>query len=55
METSQSSAARDSADDRPRLPWVVPALTKLAPLTDLTLQTGTSIHASGTPGGGTVF
>ena len=51
VDASRAPAPLVSA---PRLQWEVPALSKLPPLTELTLVTGGRIHGGGS-GGGTVF
>ncbi|MDB4915545.1 MAG: hypothetical protein JWM95_3189 [Gemmatimonadetes bacterium] len=38
-----------------RSPWEMPTLTKLPPLTELTLVTGAGIHGGGGSSGGSVF
>jgi hypothetical protein len=38
-----------------RAPWIVPSVTDLPKLTDLTLQTGSPIDGGGDTGGSTVI
>ena len=47
-------ADRNAAPRTTRLPWEPPQLSKLPPLTELTLATGGPINGGG-GGGGTVF
>jgi hypothetical protein len=53
MSESTPLPSRDEAPSGKRT-WETPKLTKLPPLTALTLQTGGGIHGGGA-GGGTVF
>ncbi len=47
----------ESGHERARRPWIVPVVTELPPLTELTLITGSPIPGTGNTGGGgsTVF
>lgn len=53
MSEPTSPPPRDDAPS-PKRAWETPKLSKLPPLTALTLQTGGGIHGGGA-GGGTVF
>jgi hypothetical protein len=57
MQSSRSTPIASSTPERPtKHAWERPALIKLPPLTELTLQTGPGIPGSGDPpGSGTVF
>ena len=53
------TSARRTPEDRPaaitRAPWIVPRVTDLPKLTELTLQTGSPIGGGGDTGGSTVI
>jgi hypothetical protein len=52
--TIKPNSTTSTPSPKARQKWEVPALTKLPPLTELTLQTGGGIPGGGS-GGGTVF
>jgi hypothetical protein len=51
MRSDSSPIPLHAAGTSPRRPWVAPSLTQLAPLTALTLQSGSPVDGTGTPGG----
>ena len=55
MQRSGSVPAPQTQSESTRQPWVKPSLSKLPPLTELTLQTGGAIPGGGGGGGSTVF
>lgn len=53
--TSQRRTIDDRTAPIARAPWIVPTVTDLPKLTDLTLQTGAPIDGGGDTGGSTVI